>query len=546
MADITPILTFPELMRLILSGGEYRKKRGPELLANWLEDHQDENALAAVLSDWFRENFVDENHTAALFALAAYLRARGPRFIALAKVIEMIPDISEEVKRRPAITAASTPEERQKLLRENMATAVSEKYAAVKATLTSSSNTGDTMPETTDSKQAWLNKILGGLGGLRKSLGETLQDLGTDLFTAARYFFQFNALWLGVSVLYLILTLFVTFGPTEAMPWYARASFLFIVGVPAMCMIVGAFMGRRGAALQAAAFYLLWFFGSTLLVITFTLTAVSTIHTKVPSYDILCVGQIVVVVWDRVVMGITQKGLGLPGFFAKFIHAASDGKISEEEVKDFAAHWKDNTFLVAISVTVAGAINVAWLFIMIVTIVENLVFLPIGVGIIGLQLLLGSAYIRMALKQGREGEYSKHLGLEKYIQTWSHRLYNGSVMTSVLAPLLALVLILGYFFFSEPVASQLWTAFRNTSRNAVSETVTSVGSRPERVAQAQAEPAQEPVRQREDGTGGGEMMDCGGKLISKAKVEKRKRSLGGTPLPGTESGYPWHCREDGR
>lgn len=539
--ELVRILKIGEILRLLVGGREYREKRFPELIADLVASLQDENALAGVLSDFFRTHFIDENETAMVFTVGRLLRARGGRWIVIAEVLEAVPDISEEMRRRPEMQIG-TPEERQALLKEAIATRVGEKFEEVKARLPADTTA---VQEPGPGLRERFTALLGGMGS---GLGE----MAKTLFGLALLAFQFVAFWVGASVLYLMLAVFVAFVFPAWMPLFAWISFIVFVGIPAVAMMVSAPFGRAGAAFQAAAGTLLAYFSSSLLVIVFTLAALCAVATGTEHYGILCMGQIIVVVWDRVIFGLTQKAAGLPGFFAKGIAAISDGKITEEEVKGFAAHWKDNTFLVVISVTVAGAINAAWLLVSLIAIFQNPLFFPLGVGMIGLQLVLGGAYVRMALKQGRDGEYSKHLGLEAHIKTWSHRLYNGSMITSVAAPLIAAALICGFFFVKEENASQWFNDLRASSVEAVSRTTSVGGERDGRTSSDVEESTRKggsKATQKNSTRSGGKMLDCGSSgMKSAATVEARKKSLGilvdgeYKPRKGTEKSYPWNCR----
>ena len=77
-------LSFWEIFRLWMAGGEYAEKRIPELVATMVAQHQDENAIVGVVSDWLRSHFVDENQTAATFWVAKVIRRRGGRFFVAA------------------------------------------------------------------------------------------------------------------------------------------------------------------------------------------------------------------------------------------------------------------------------------------------------------------------------------------------------------------------------------------------------------------------------------------------------------------------------
>jgi hypothetical protein len=257
---------------------------------------------------------------------------------------------------------------------------------------------------------------------------------------------------------------------------------------------------------------------------------------------------VIVVVWDRVVIGILQKLLGMPKFGTLLIGAfLNDGVISDEEKKSIDTAMAKNITLVSISVLVAGAINAGWFLIVLVqTFASEGVFFPVGVLLIALHLVLGSAYVRMSLKLSRPDDYPAHLKLNGFIEKWAHRLYNGSIITSIAAPLIALVLICGYFFLSQHTASTWWNDFRsNIGRggNVVNEKMQDGVEWLEGEEATPIQKTSQPVATPKASKAGSETVDCGRHgQIRKGKVEKDKASIKCTAAMNSAGIYPCTCK----
>lgn len=252
----------------------------------------------------------------------------------------------------------------------------------------------------------------------------------------------------------------------------------------------------------------------------------------------------VVAVLDLITFSLVQKGLqslgGLPSLFLSFFP-------NMEEAKAAAAKLAANNFLANISATIAGAIIMALVPVSIAFALE----IPVSVRMVTIAIIVGFACSHAWLKRAATmRNYALYSSPEEAAQYKQQNLANARMAYEGLKAVTVGTLVLYGLIWWLGLATLV--AAKEASANVVQRAlgVAAVESDhaltgAERNArksapQAQAEPAQEPVRQREGGTGGG-MLNCGGKLISQAKVEKRKRSLGGTPMPGTENGYPWNC-----
>ena len=456
--------------RLWIAGGEYAEKRVPELLAKLIARHQDENAIAGIVSDWLRKNLVDENHVAAVYGIARLLKGRGGRFmIAAAEALETLPAVANEVQRMPAIKNASSTEERGRLFGAAMSDKFNAMYGAAKARLqhlpiphnTSGGHVADTVTSSTQSASGgWFSGVTSGIGDVASKITEVALAIG-----------QFIVAGIGLCAAYLIVCVAIAWNYPSAMDGFAWLSFYVLTGVPVALTIIGLPFGKHGTVLQFASLAFLVCLSSSLIVIAFVLAAVNGIIVNNAAWGTVIMLIVVTIVW-WVCWAIAQKAVATPGFFISFVPKFVKGfSINKTEAEELATYWRVANTLDKISVTVAGAICAGILVLTIIKLWQQPMPFLLALGLLALELLIGGAFIRMSIRLSGEHDYPPFLGMKELVKKWMHRLYTSSMATAA-AILIVIALIIGVAsFLGDSSARDWWTSFRHGSIEAVEHSV---------------------------------------------------------------------------
>lgn len=449
-------LTLWEGIRLWIAGGEYAEKRVPELIASAIANHQDDNALVGVISDWLRVNFIDENHTALVFGVARLLKARGGRFfMAAAEALEALPDIGEELRRTPEMQNG-TPEERRARLNAAVADRFKSTFQTAKDRLahipTALGGTTVSTPSSPSSSGGWfsgwgstISTFLNGAGG---ALGTTVIAAGSALDVTIRFF----GFWIAIAILYCMGIGIAVFVFPTWIGFIAKLTFVILVGTSAIA-IAGFAFKHGGSILQSAVGAVLALIFSSMLVIAFVIATVAQIvmmlmttgysdEVGYSSWLMFIAAIVITIAWCRIGVGITQKLVALPGVGTKTIAAlANDGVVDESEQRGI--DLSQNITLIDISITVAGAISVMWVFL---TFMQMSVFpipFPLGVFLLTCEGLIVCAYMRMGSKLHRKTAVQDHL--QPSAAKWSTAIYNGSLRAAAYIGAVGLLLVAGWF-----------------------------------------------------------------------------------------------------
>ena len=465
MASNQHPFTMWEAIRIWMAGGEYAERRIPELLAAAIVAHQDENALAALISDWLRRNFIDENHVAVAYGIAKLLKGRGGRFsLAAAEALEALPSTAHELRQAPEIQNAGTPEERRARFGAAMSDKFNQVYGAAKNRLQHipiphlNFPSGAHVPDPTSSPSpstGWFGGVTAGLGDIASKITEVALVIG-----------QFVVAGLGICAAYLLMCVVVAWNYPNDMDAFAWGSFYLLTGVPIALAIIGLPFGKHGTVLQFASLAFLVCFSSSLVVIAFAVAVVEGIVVNNAAWGTILVLIVVTLVW-WVCWALAQKVVATPGFFVSFVPKfVKDLSINKEEGDELAAYWHKSNALDKISVTVAGAIYAGVLIITIIKLWQQpLPFLQ-ALGLLAVELLIGGAFIRMSIKLSGEQDYPPWLGMKDIVKKWMHRLYTSS-MTTAAAVLIVIVIIIGATgFLGAPNAKSWWANLRQSSISA--------------------------------------------------------------------------------
>lgn len=458
--------SFPiwEVIRIFFIGGpEYAEKRIPELLARLVASHQDENLLAGLLSDWLRNNFVNEDHIAIAYGIARFLRNSGGRFmLAAAEAIEALPATAHELRQTPAIQNAPNAQERSARFGAAMSDKFNSVYGAAKNRLQHTPIPhlnhplgGPVSDPTSSPSTGWFGGITSGLGDVAGKITEVAHAVG-----------QFVVAGLGICAAYLLLCVVVTWNYTNSMDAFAWGSFYLLTGVPIALAIIGLPFGKHGTVLQFASLAFLVCFSSSLVVIAFALAVVSGIIVNNAAWGTVLALIVVTLVW-WVCWAIAQKVVATPGFFIKFVPKfVKDLSINKEEGEELAAYWRESNTIDKISVTVAGAIYAGVLLLTIMKLWQQpLPFLQ-ALGLLAVELLIGGAFIRMSIKLSGEQDYPPWLGLKDVVKKWMHRLYTSSMATAAAILIVIALIIGGASFLGDSNARGWWSNFRQSSISA--------------------------------------------------------------------------------
>lgn len=533
-----------EILRIWMAGGEYAEKRIPELIATMIAQYQDENAIVGVVSDWLRAHFVDENQTAATFWVAQAIRRRGGRFfVATAEALETLPAVADELRTHPDIQSG-TPEER----RAKFGAAISDRFR-----------------NSFEAANARLAHIPTALGGTvsdpsRPSVGQRLSSFFAGAATVAGRIAevalvvtQYVIAALGLCGAYLIACVAIAWSHPVWMPTmdkFAWWSFYLLVGVPIAFMILGILAGRVGAVIQLASWSWLTILSSSLLVIAFTVASVNGIIVNNDAWDTVTMTLVVTVVW-WIVWALVQKFLSTSAFFLHFLpRYLDDFKIDKADAEALAGYLKESGTFDKISVPVASAISGGMLLLTVLKLWMQPLPLIQATGLIGLEVLMSGAFIRMNIRLSNEHDYPSWLGLSPLIKKWMARLYQSSMTTAAVA---ALLIVLGVGlagFIGKDRVEQWWTSGRDSTLSGVERTGEVISHSAQRLATAvddnsTAAPQVEPVRtQPSESHASGAMMNCGADgMISATKVRKDLADLGEGFCSGGMGGYPCECHK---
>lgn len=453
----TPIRpSWADAVRIIIGGGEYAEQRLPDLFASLIAAGQDDNVLMATISHWLRT--VDTENEAALgYGVARWLKGRGPAAAMLAHALETTLRTAHELNEYPAGTlAAATPEDRERFRMALVAKFQNNVERARARFATTFNNLGGGMADpntpTEPKASAWtrfveatgFSKMFDALGNMGTGAGKVLENMGDAAADIMRVLFAI----LGGSILYCGAVFGIALFLPEVMSYVAWASFGVLVGVPALMMIFGA-ARREGLIAQGVAAFMLWFVCSTLLYITFALAGAAGMYTGENIWRILVAGPVIFVIWDRVMMGITQSAVRTGKFNWMEVKAFfSGGKVDETERKEIDEAMRKAIYLIRISITATAAVLLIWFMMVIVEM--NLHPLPFHLSVLlvtGLA-FLSIAYARMALALWREGDWPKHL--DTLSKGWAATFFQSAQRGWVVAGAVGLGLLVFWGIFNDP------------------------------------------------------------------------------------------------
>lgn len=463
------LLSLWELLRLWLAGGEYAEKRIPELIASLIAKHQDDNALAGVISDWLRHNLINENHTALLFWIARVLKSRGGRFFfAAAEALEALPDIAEEMRRKPEMQRGTAEEQRHRLSAA-IADRFTNTFHAAKDRLTHIPIAigGIVNPSPPSPSGGWLSGWGERLSNLFSGVGSVAGRIAEVALVISGYVMA----GIGLCVAYLVVCVYIAWNNPQDMDAFAWKSFYVLVGVPMIIMIFGVIFGRVGRVIQLGSFVTLAFFSSALILIAFAVAAIAGIVVNNDAWGTVVMLMVVATVWDRVVWGLTQKFLSTPGFFLQFLpRFLDDFRIDAADATALAGYWRDSNAIEKITILVAGAINGGALVITIIKLWQQPLPFLLAVGLIGLELALGAAYIRMSIKLSGENDYPAWLGLKEPIKKWMARLYSSSMTSTVAIPIVIVAILALAGIIGGSTVHSWWSKSHEVGVSAVERT----------------------------------------------------------------------------
>lgn len=539
----TPIRpSWADAVRIIIGGGEYAEQRLPDLFASLIAAGQDDNVLMATISHWLRT--VDTENEAALgYGVARWLKGRGPAAAMLAHALETTLRTAHELNEYPAGTlAAATPEDRERFRMALVAKFQNNVERARAQLNTTFTNLGGRVADTntpTEPKPGVFDRFMLSLSGLSDGAGELLKDVGETAVVIVRALM----IIIGASVIYCAVILGITLQFPEAMNTVAGMAFAILVCVPGGLMIAfGA--QKNGVVPGAAAAFMLWFVSSTLLFITFALAGAAGMYTGGNIWSILVAGPIIFVVWDRIVMGITQAIIRTGKHEVLWAKAFSSGlKVDEAERKAINLAMEKSIYLVRISITATAAVLLIWLMMVIVEM--NLHPLPFHLSVLlvtGLA-FLSIAYARMALALWREGDWPKHL--ETLSKGWATTFFQSAQRGWVVAGAVGLGLLVLWGIFNDPKATEQ-TATTGSEQEetepGILQRIGDIGKagadmaldeaedavdihRPEAKKSAPAAPREEEPAPRSLKKSGGETVDCGS--YGEIRAEKVRKDRAG-------------------
>lgn len=441
----TPIRldVFEEALRGVIGGAEYEEGRGPELAAIVIANHQDTNALAGGISSWLRRNFRNENSAVVVFAIARLMKLTNNRFMMVAaEALEAVPKAARELRMLPEMQNG-TPDEN----RERLGTAIGEKftetYQAVSSRFNNLPITGGYMAEASSLASSILSSLNGAGTHLTEGAKKILKEGAEATIAGARIVMFF----IGAAALWCLFAVMMTIFAPSSIYYIAWASLVVFVGVPALLMMGGAFKDGIGTVIQAVSTGVLMFWSSTMELITFGLAAGRAITMEQGWWDINFMLVVVLVVWDRAVMALTQRLIGIPGAELQKAWAMRDGVYSEAEKKANDEYWKKQIFLTGISVSVCVAVNVVALMIF----WESYQFHPLNfdlmVIISAAQLFLGATYMKKNIALWREGDSGVHMN--DSAKRWNDRIFNGAQWTQILVASLGIFVLVGNHYVPD-------------------------------------------------------------------------------------------------
>lgn len=464
-------LTWWELLRLGLAGGEYAEKRVPELIASAIASHQDENALVGIISDWLRRNLIDENHTALIFGVARVIRSRGGRFfVAAAETLETLPAVAHELRQTSEMQNGTNDERRARLSAAiadhftNTFQAAKDRLAHIPIALGGNTMSDPSTPQPT--------------GGVLRSLGSSLSNLFSGaghiagrIAEVALVISGYVMAGIGLCVAYLVVCVAIAWNYPENMDAFAWKSFYVLVGAPVIVMILGVIFGRVGRVIQLGSFGTLAFFSSALILIAFAVATVTGIVVNNDAWGTVVMLMVVATVWDRVVWGLTQKFLGTPGFFLQFLpRFLDDFRIDAADATALANYWRDSNAIEKITIPVAGAINAGALIVTVLKLWQQPLPFLLAVGLLGLELAVSAIYIRMNIRLSGENDYPAWLGMKDVIKAWMKRLYDSSMTSTVAIPIVIVVILAFAGIVGGSKAHSWWTKGREASVSIVERT----------------------------------------------------------------------------
>lgn len=444
------LLSLWELLRLWLAGGEYAEKRIPELIASLIAKHQDDNALASVISDWLRHNLIDENHTALLFWIARVLKSRGGRFFfAAAEALEALPDIAEEMRRKPEMQRGTAEEQRRRLSAAiadhftNTFHAVKDRLGHIPIAVGGIVNPSPPSPPSSPSSGGVLAMLSGASTNLTEGASKVLKEGANVAIDSARLVMFL----IGAAALWCLFIVMMTIFVPGTMYYVAWISLVVFIAVPAVLMMGGALKEGVGTLVQVASTGFLLFWTSTMELVTFALATGRAVTLQQGMWDLNFMLVVILVFWDRAIMALTQKLIGIPGSELQKMWAKRDGEYSPAEQKANKDYWDRQIFLTGISVSVCVAVNIAVIMILWESQRFNPIDFDLFVIVAAVQLVLGATYVRKNIALWRNGDAGVHM--DDNAKRWNDRYYNGAQWTQFLVTTLALIALVGNRFVPD-------------------------------------------------------------------------------------------------
>ena len=485
MSTKTSLNVFEEAIRGVIGGAEYEEGRGPELAAIVIANHQDSNALAGAVSGWLRRNFLDENRTVLVFAVARLMKLSRNRFMAVAaEALEAMPKVARELRVLPEMQNG-TPDENRERLSEAISRKFTETYHAVSDRFNHLPITGGPMADTPTLGKDILSSLSGASTHLSDGAKKVLKE-GAEAAIASARIVMFL---IGAAALWCLFAVMMTIFVPASIYYIAWISLVLFVGVPAILMMGGALKEGVGTVIQAVSTVVLMFWSSTMELVTFALATGRAVTMQQGMWDLNFMLVVILVVWDRAIMALTQKLIGIPGSELQKIWAKRDGEYTLAEQKANKEYWDRQIFLTSISVSVCVAVNVAVIMILGESQRFNPIDFDLFIIVATIQLVLGATYVRKNIALWRNGDAGIHM--DENAKRWNNRYYNGAQWTQFAVPVLAVILLVGHHY----VPTSWTTNVENGTVRAVEVVGTGASKGLDYAENAVGQPAAQPVQQ---------------------------------------------------
>lgn len=457
----TPVITPPannkisfwEILRLWIGGGEYAEHRIPTLLAALLAQGQNESGIVAIIASWLRDNLNDPNKVVVIFYLARVIKYRGGRFgLAIAEALEAMPAVANELQNHPTVRSAPDDTARLAAFGTRVQERFGELYDAAKARIpTDIPNTGGgSMPRFQFPNLPW-STISGGLSAALSGTADIMSSLGGRIAETMDMTIRFFMFWIAIAILYFVFIGFMIFAFPGWLSFIAKLSFLVLI-IGSCAAIIAAARRRGGSIVQGAVAAVLGLVFSSMLLVAFDAAAISQdvmmfwmtdaeiAEIGYGSWLMLIGGLTISVIWDRICAGITQKLIAIPGVATKTATALRDGVITQAEQTEI--DLSKNITLIDISITVGAVISVFWIPLTMMHMVHLPLPFPLAIFILWIEVALVCAYGRMGAKLHRKDNVQPHL--QDSAAKWSSAIYNGSMRVTAWSALVGLLLIGGW------------------------------------------------------------------------------------------------------